>query len=347
MSRNHVDSTEGKRLGASELIAWMTNATRRCDTQHDALTSDYVRADEDRLDDRVRAGVDRLMRAVVASVEAGLRGQAPRGPSVFDALAKAGVLDDPDFVGALIAKVRIGVLQACLPITAADPGERPSMLARLVESSDPRVALTAAALMAAESNARTVDDGHSLDEVGLPSALYQRLVWWVAAGLSWQTPSAEREWTQAARRMIEAHDGDKRVEMAAMRLAAAIDARADELPMMIDEALADRRLMLVAALIAHASGADLDMVTTALVDRDGGRLWLLLRALDMPRETVARIGYALAEAEPSRGIERFADEFDAMMAIEGEDARAAVAMLRQPAEYRAAMLALGDDGRGR
>ena len=49
----------------------------------------------------------------------------------------------------------------------------------------------------------------------------------------------------------------------------------------------------------------------------------------------------VAEADPRRDIEAFAETLDTIMAVDVEDARAALAGLRLPADYRAAVQALG------
>jgi hypothetical protein len=73
---------------------------------------------------------------------------------------------------------------------------------------------------------------------------------------------------------------------------------------------------------------------------DGAQLWVALRALALPREAIARVGVALCEADPRRDVEAFAEQLDAIMAIATDDARAALAGLRLPGDFRAAIAAL-------
>ena len=59
------------------------------------------------------------------------------------------------------------------------------------------------------------------------------------------------------------------------------------------------------------------------------------------RATIARIGFALAESEPVRDVEGFADRIDVIMEVTPDAARIALAPMALDADYHAAMLALG------
>ena len=126
-----------------------------------------------------------------------------------------------------------------------------------------------------------------------------------------------------------------------MRLAGAIKAQPDELPPLLIEALHDARLTLFIALIAHALGVAYELIRELVLELEGERLWLVLRALDLPRPAIAEIGYLLAEAEPRRDVEAFADLLDAIASIDPAAARRAIAPLTLHPDYRAALLALG------
>ena len=78
--------------------------------------------------------------------------------------------------------------------------------------------------------------------------------------------------------------------------------------------------------------------------RAGDRLWVALRAIDLPREAIARIGYALCEADPRRDLEQFADVLDWIMAVAPQEARAALAPHYLDPDYRAALQALERTG---
>ena len=79
-----------------------------------------------------------------------------------------------------------------------------------------------------------------------------------------------------------------------------------------------------------------------MLERDPAPLCMLLRALDLPRETLARIGFALCEADPARDLDAFADLIDEVAAVPLQAAWRAVAAMALPAGYRTALLALGD-----
>lgn len=208
-------------------------------------------------------------------------------------------------------------------------------------------------MLIAESRRRG-GEGGALAGTDLPAELHHKLVWLVAAALRERhaamagdaIDTLDRALSEAAHRSLAAHDEGDRVEAAAMRLAAAIDAQPRELPEMLNEALGDRRVALFTALIAHALGLRHEIARELVFDPAGDRLWLALRAIDLPRTAIARIGYALSEADPRRDLESFADALDAIMGIAPDTARAALAPLRLDADYRSAMLAL-ERGSGR
>jgi hypothetical protein len=173
-------------------------------------------------------------------------------------------------------------------------------------------------------------------------------VWWVAAATreraladEAEAPGLDRALAEAAIRNLAAHDEGARLEALAMRLAAALALEADELPPLLLEALRDRRLTLFVALLADALGVAYELVRELVLDPGGERLWLVLRALELPRDAVAEIGYRLSEADPRRDVEAFADQLEAIASVAPEAARAAVAPLRLHPDYRAALRALG------
>lgn len=352
--------------GARALIARANGADSRGHAVLRAAIDDALLAPDARLDDRTRAGLTALVEALVALLADELADRSARllaarhETALADALIEgrsgiagrlgaAGLLRDIDLLGECIARVRIEQFGAALPVEAPGDVNGSSLLARLVQSPDRVVAGAAAALLAGESRRRAPIDGLPLAGTGLPAHLHQRLLWWVAAALRERampeagddTAALDRAVAEAALRNIAAHDDNDRVEAAAMRLAAAIDPQADELPALLDEALRDRRLALFAAFLAHALGVGYELARDIVLDPAGDRLWLVLRALELPRSAIARIGYLLAEADPRRDVETFADMLDVIVSVDPEAARLAVEPLRLHPDYRAALLALG------
>ncbi|MBD8677499.1 DUF2336 domain-containing protein [Sphingomonas sp. CFBP 13720] len=323
----------------------------------------FYRTDDARIDDRTAAGLDGMMRMTVASVETGVRDHAARllaargepalanvmrgARGCFDRVHAAGLFRDPALFGELFARVRLESIARALPVQLAEGPERPTMVARMAQASDRLVAAAAAAMLVAQARRSAAGDvGAAVD---LVRPLHARIAWWVAATLR-ETAGAtagdrmttvDAALTESVRRAIDPGGQLVPLEVAAMRLAQAIDAQPDELAPLLGEAIGDGRLVLFVALVARAGGLAFDRVRDLVIDTDGARLWVVLRALGLDRPTIARIGFALAEAEPARDIESFADRIDTIMAVEPADARAALAPLALDPDYHAAMLALG------
>lgn len=315
-----------------------------------------------RIDDRTAARLDATMRATVASVESEIRDHAARlltsrgqaavaqglraVGSTFERVQRAGLFRDPVLFGELFARVRLDTIGRALPTMVIEVGDRPTMISRLAQASDRLVAAAAVAMLAAQARRGSVIEGGPV-AVDLVRPLHARIAWWVAAALrdaaevGDSIAALDAALAESVRRAIDAQGELVPMEIAAMRLAQAIDAQGDEVPALLTEAIGDGRLVLFVALVARASGLAFDRVRDLVIDADGARLWVVLRALAVDRATIARIGFALAEAEPVRDIERFADQLDSIMGVAPEAARVALAPMALDAEYHAAMLALG------
>jgi hypothetical protein len=365
MSDNPVDETAGAATGAKELLARAAAAEVRAHRGLAVAIDDFFLAPEARLDEHARFALAALLRALVDTVEAEIRehgarllsgrGESTLAVALNDAegssyarLSTAGLLRDESLMGELIARIRQDALGTALPMHAPDDPERPSLINRFVQHPDRVLAAGAMAVLIAESRRRASPETGQFAQTDLPAELHHRLVWLVAAalrdvaagGASDGLPELDRAITEAARRSLAAHDEGERPEAAAMRFAQAIDAQAGELPQLLVEALRDRRIVLFTALLAHALGVAYEVARALVLEPSGDRLWLSLRAFDMPRETIAHIGYALCEADPRRDLESFADLLDGIAAVSAEDAREALGALRLDPDYRAAVLAL-------
>lgn len=336
-------------------------ADARVDERLRHAIDDLFLPEEARLSDRTRAAVHALVAGVVAAVEAEVRryaarllagrgatGQAEallRGSPVVDRLSRAGLLRHPDLMEELIARVELDGLARSLPaaVTASD---RPSLLVRLAEAPDGVVAAAAVALLGAENRRRAAAEGSAPVRGELTAELHQRLVWWVAAAIREQSPDMagmvdrDRALTEAALRSLAAHDEADRPEAAAVRLAAAIDARPAELGALLNETVADRRLTLFAALLARSAGVDYEQARHLLIDPRGDLLLLLLHAVGLDRVEIARIGVALTEADPRRDLEELADAIDWAVAHDRDAARTALAPLALAGDFRAAVRSL-------
>lgn len=369
MSQNPASAQTGPAGEAHALIERASAADLRARARLPEAIDDLFLSTEARLDDRTRSAVQALVAAMAGVLEREIadhairlldkRGEgaigalvaAPR-PPVVERLSGAGLLRDPDFVAECLGRVRLELASAALPAAAPDDPELPSLLVRLSQSSDRVVATAAQQMLAAESRRMGLAEGGSRGGTGLPAELNHRLLWWVAAALRERLvePAGEgaaaldRALAEAAVRSRAAHDETERLEVVAMRLADAIGAQADELPTLLVEAVRDRRLSVFVALIANALGVDFELVREILVDPQGERLWLILRALEVPRDAIAQIGYLLCQGDPRRDVDAFAETVETVMAIDPQSAREAVGPLRLHPDYRAAVIALGVAG---
>jgi hypothetical protein len=365
MSDNRIDINSGANDGAIPLLARAAAAETRVQHRLAVAIDDFFLPEEARLDERTRIALALLLRALIDSIEAeirehgaqllGARGETRLATAilrteagVFERLFDSGVLRDSGLMAELIARVRQDAIGAALPMHAPDDPEQPSLINRFVQHPDLALASGAMAVLVAESRRRGGPDVGQITHTDLPAELHHRLVWWVAAALRERVGDVvdgalavlDRALSEAAQRSLAGYDEGERLEAAAMRFATAIDARPDELPRLLVEALGDRRIVLFLALFAHALGVHYAIAREIVLDASVDRLWLALRALDLGRETIAQIGFALCEADPRRDVERFADKLDSILAIPADAAREAIAPLRLDPDYRAAMLAL-------
>jgi hypothetical protein len=343
MSTDERDIDDGDRHGASQLLARAAAALGRADRGLAQTIDDFFIDEDARLDDRTRATLAVTLAAMVAAVEGDLRHRAARslaaageGASVFDRLIAAGMLRDPALMRELIDRTRLDLLADALTSAAPDDQGAASLLARLTASADTHVAGTARATMAAEGRRRAFLDTGRLSHTELPAELHHRLVWWVAAAIREQLADGDagRVMADAALRALGGHDESDRIEGAATRLAAAIDPLPGELPALLTHSLGDRSVAVFVALLAFALRFDFG-VARQLVVAGGDPLWLALRAIDLDRATIARIGLAL-----SGDVEAFADKLDAIVGVDPTEARALLAPLALPADFRAATAAL-------
>jgi hypothetical protein len=289
----------------------------------------------DRLDRLVRTAADRLGERAAARLEAAAEPALAtrlrrRVEQVWDRLVAVPALWDEGVLAELLAETRLALLAAGLPVRAPFNPDQPSLLARLAHGDDANVADAAKLLLL---------DGSTSD-----GAAVQQLWWPIAAALRGTTtdPDEVALLDRALISAVEELRGQDQEAPAAARLARALRRDVATLPELIEHALADRRLELVVALVADAGGLGCRAVRDLVLERDPAPLCMVLRALDLPRETGARIAFALCEADPARDLEAFADVLDAAAAVPLQAAWQSVAAMALPAGYRAALLALGE-----
>ena len=360
MSDNPVEPRDGPAIGAGKLLARAAAAEVRAYRGLTVAIDDFFLPEDARLDERTRSGLSTLLRGLVETVEGEVREHAVRllhgrgesalvialndPSSIFARLWQSGLLRDPDLMAELVSRVRQELMGLALPMHASDDPERPSLINRLVQHPDRVVAAGAMAVLIAESRRRGSPDAGQFTRTDLPAELHHRLVWWVAAGLRERVgeggDALDRALSESAQRSLAAYDEGDRLEATAMRFAAAIDAQPQELPGLLVESLSDRRIVLFIALLGHALGVTYALARDIVLDSAADRLWLALRALELGREPVAQIGYALCEADPRRDLEAFADMLDSITAVSAQAAREALAPLKLHPDYRAAVVAL-------
>jgi hypothetical protein len=369
MSIDVRDMDDGTQWGVPRLLARAAVADLCADDRLAVAIDDFFLPAESRLDEQLRAALGDTLAGLVAVIENVVRQHAARllatrdavvlskalasdDTFVLDRLVSTGLVRDVEMMRELVGRARQDVLAAALPVSAPDDPDRPSLLARLIQNPDGVVAAAAMALLAAESR-RHGDPEAMSARTDLPAELHHRLTWWIAAALRERLvetagdnlPLLDRALADAALRSVAAHDEGERLEAVAMRLAAALDPRSDELAPLLVEALADRRLSLFVALIGHALGLDYVDAREIVLDPAADRLWLVLRALELDRESIARIGLALSEADPRRDIDSFAEALDGIAGTPAMSARMALAPLLLHPDYRAALLALARGAR--
>ena len=365
MSVGPDDADRGRGVARHAVVR---QARGRADARLTDAITDYFLRDDARLDDRMRLAIARLLNGIVGGIETDIRRHAARAlvargadahaeallgghHDVVRRLERAGLLRDRRLMDELIARARGDIVAAALPVDpmATEPG---SLLLRLADGEDGVVAAAAAALLAAENRRRAAVDGGAAASDDLPAELHHQLVWWVAASIreagvaaSGDNAAMDRAIVEAAQRSLAAHDEGERPEALAVRLAIAIDARADELATLLIGALGDRSLNLFVALLGRAVDLDYDGARAIVLEPEGDRLWLALRAAGLDRATIARIALALADADRRRDIERFADDLDDIAAMPVSTARSALAPLTLHHDLRLAIDALAREER--
>lgn len=354
------DPVSGTALPRIDAVSRAEHARVRAEARLTATIADFFLDADARLDERTRLRLAHVLDGIVGAIEADIRRHAARllanagdpaggeailrsGGNVVARLTRAELLHDGELMDELVARVRHDLIADALPIAITRPDES-SLLVRLAGVPDTVVASAANALLAAESRRRAANETGAISRSELPAELHHRLVWWIAAaireGVADGGSAGDRAITDAALRSLSAHDEGDRPESVAMRLAGAIDARPEELAALLVEAIGDRRLSLFVAVLAQAIGVAFDQARAITLEPEGDRLWLALRAIDLDRPTIARIGLALSDADPRRDVEAFADALDSIAAVPVNDARGALGSLALHRDFRAAIRAL-------
>lgn len=357
MSADPNDALRAPQVTVAPLVARAAAADRRADRRLQTAIEDFFLAENDRLDDRTRAAIGTLLTDAIGAIAGEIVGHAarqlsgqwprPEAAGLVSRLSASGLLRDAGLMSELLGQTRQDLLADALRGNRA-PGAQPVLLAQLAGCGDGVIAAAARLYIRAENRRRTVGGARGSD---FPAHLHRQLIWWTAAAVREQLIAAggpldrlDRALVAGAQRSIAAHDDDDRLDAIALRLAAAIDARPEELADLLAGALDEGYPALFSAILAHALGIDFGEARTLVLDPVGDVLWFALRAHHADRAAIARVGLALADADPRRDIEAFADNLDAIAAITPDDARVVLGTLSLPADFRAAVRALGRTG---
>lgn len=360
MSVEFNESSRGPIADAAPILERSRAAFRRASARLSTEIEDLRLSDAARLDDRTRAAVAGIMSGLVQDIAARIAATAEARladegvahlisatPKTVARLSESGLLHDRELMTELLSQVRHALLAEALA-TNRPPGAQASLMARYVDHPDDRLRMAATHYLLAKSRRLAPGARHAVD---LPPDMFRRLAWLVAAALRQAFPAdshgqaaVDRALAWATQQLLMTEAQPTRLDLAAMELAAAIDRQHAGNSGPLIDALEEGRVALFIAIIAHGLSIDFAEARTLVLDPDGDRLWLALRAQDLDRADVARIALALSDADPRRDIEAFADELDGIAAISPVAARDALAPLSLDPDFRAALRMLEQAG---
>lgn len=371
MSHEAKDERGATTPGANGLLAQIAGAEAVLRARRKAAIDDFRMPADARIDDRSRGAIETLLRTIVGTIGGDIQRHALRVPDQDGANADAAearqaieavsavrvieiavpmLLDDTDVSAAVLVRVAVDWLASALSPASFDLGDAPDPLRALTESGDGAITRRLTALVAAEARRHGPVDQPPY-ATDLEAETQVRCTWIVAAAMAASLNGgvargrAEAAIVEGAGRALAQYDEGERLEAQAVRFAATIDVRGDAMGDMVQHGWAQGRVVLGAALLAHAGRVALDDMIDMVVDPDATRLALYGRAIGLSRTTMARLGYALAEADSRRDLEVLADMIDAVSALPGDVADALLHDMRLPKGYRDARSALAGGAR--
>jgi uncharacterized protein (DUF2336 family) len=329
-----------------------------------ALVELFLPADS-RLTDQQRITMARLLAGLVSAVEDDLRrrlielldAEAPDGLKAALAIARieiagpilenAQVLRDADLVAVLLRRADEHRLASALVLRAAPRELGAGLIDQLLDATDPGVAAAAMGLLIAESRRFDHFGDPVVARTELPAELQHRLVWWVAAALRTYMISrhgldpvaADRATVAAASAMLAGYDEAVTLEGRAFELAARLNRAGGIDDALLVRALTEGRLAFLAAALGLRAGIDASAAWDMIVDSEGSRLAVLLRAIGCGRDAAAEILLRLALVD-RRAEEGVADRIDAFDDLDHDRAASAIRPWRLDGEYRRAIAAL-------
>ncbi|WP_335310755.1 DUF2336 domain-containing protein [Sphingomonas phyllosphaerae] len=341
----------------ARLASYAADAERAAEQRLLVAVEDIFLSQPGRLDDRTRAATLRLAEATIGATEQHLCADAARALTAagrreaaavlgsnrslaWPRLLDAGLMRDTDLIGALIAQARVDLLDESLAAHRA-PDAGPTLVTMLIERGNAAQRAAASAYLLVDGMRRMgVDGRHAV----LPPAAQARIVWWVAAALRERLgaqggAAADAALCEAAQQRI-ARATEEQMSDVAARLVRALSPSVAERGHFMIRALESARTPLFAALLAESIGIDAEAALTLVLDSTSDRLWLALRAAGLDRDAIARAGFLLSEADRERDLTMLIEVLDPLAALDPEMAAAAIATLRLPGDFRAAVHAL-------
>jgi len=372
--QQQISLREADESGATRLLAEAAGAAVDMHARLDSVIVDLFLPDGGRLRDVQRVMMAQLLAKLVRAVEDDVRHRligriaGPSGAAidaalgaegieiVTPALLRAGVLRDAEFVAALLRRADEHRLGRALRIAAARAVEGDSLPIRplideLLPGDDPELAEAAMAYLVADSRRFDRFQDPLLARTDLSAELQHRLVWWAAAALRdylirihrLPAATADDALTQAATQSLAGYDEGATLESRAMQLARLLNTAGRLDDAIVARALAEGRLALVAAGLAVRAGIPFAPAWDMLVEPEGDRLVVLLRAVGATRAAAADIVLRLVQAnggDGSDGGAGVAARMEAFDALNPGEARSAILLWRLDDGYRRAIAQL-------
>lgn len=341
----------------ARLASYAADAEQAAGQRLAVAVEDIFLSQTGRLDDRTRAATLRLAEATICAVEQHVSGDAARAlmavgrreaaavlgsnhSLAWPRLLDAGLMRDAELIAALIAQARIDLLDESLAAQRA-PDAGMTIVTALIQNGDAAQRAAAGEYLLADGMRRAASESrHAV----LPAAIQTRIVWWVAAALRERlgaTGGAEADAAlceAAQHRIARANEGQ--IGEAAARLVRALAPSVADRGALMVRALESARTALFAALLADGIGIDAEAALSLVLDSASDRLWLALRAAGLDRDTIARAGFLLSEADRERDLTMLIEVLDPLGALDPRAAEEAIATLRLPGDFRAAVRAL-------
>lgn len=347
-------------VGAERLLADAARAAQGSRRRMASLV-DLFLPDAMRLSDYQRVTVRRFIARLVSAVETDLRQRivsehakrftpellaalgSARVAIAMPVLERARALHDIELVSLLIARVEEQRVADDLRRNAAANGEVSTLIEALLADADSSLSAAAMSLLIAESRRYYIFDDQALPRTDLPADLQYRLVWWVAAALrdymirlhGADPGQVDIALMDVASTILAAHDEGDTLEAAAMHLARLLGERGWLDDQVLKAACVEGRLALLIAILATRAGLDFDAAREMILPPHGDRLILLMKALEVERETAAAILLAMGPGDAG-----FSDAMNAFDTLVPVQAMEAIRPWQIDAGYRTAIASL-------